>query len=362
MEHARPSRREDFEIAIICALTLEYDAVTCVFDEFFDEDGNAYGKAEGDSNLYTTGRIGKHSVVLVLLPHIGKVYAGSAAASIKMSFTRLRLVLLVGICGGVPRIGKDLKDEVLLGDVVISSDIVQYDFGRRYPDKFVRKDTVEDNASRPNKSIRSLLKELETLLGRQRHKNKTARYLKELQVRCESDIYDYPGAAQDMLFDPTYRHKHYTSRSCCSGTTVCDDALNSYCEQTGCSVTRLVERPRLKLKLKLDRDKAQEPAIYVGSFATGDTVMKSAEDRDRIAQGENIIAFEMEGGGVWEDLPCVIVKGVCDYADSHKNKVWQNFAAATAAAGMKALLDRVPQTDRSCMQRQIIREGTFLSK
>lgn len=67
----------------------------------------------------------------------------------------------------------------------------------------------------------------------------------------------------------------------------------------------------------------------------------------------------MEAGGVWEDLPCIVVKGVCDYADSHQNKVWQNFAAATAAAGMEALLERLPQTDKSYTQPPCINEGTF---
>jgi len=110
-----------------------------------------------------------------------------------------------------------------------------------------------------------------------------------------------------------------------------------------------VRRKRLEQKRQLEIDEAQEPAIYVGSVATGDKVMKSAEDRDRIANTEGIIAFEMEAGGVWEDVPCIIIKGVCDYADSHKNKKWQDFAAATAAATMKALLERLPQTESGMM-------------
>jgi len=71
-------------------------------------------------------------------------------------------------------------------------------------------------------------------------------------------------------------------------------------------------------------------------------VIKSAEHRDAIASAEKVIAFEMEGAGVWDNftscVSCVIIKGVCDYADSHKNKGGQNYAAATAAACMKAFL------------------------
>jgi nucleoside phosphorylase len=75
--------------------------------------------------------------------------------------------------------------------------------------------------------------------------------------------------------------------------------------------------------------------------------MKSGEDRDSIAHQENVIAFEMEGAGVLGNLPCIIVKGVCDYADSHKDKTWQKYAAGSAAACMKALLEQWAVTDYS---------------
>lgn len=66
--------------------------------------------------------------------------------------------------------------------------------------------------------------------------------------------------------------------------------------------------------------------------------MKSGEDRDKISKEEKVIAFEMESAGIWDIFPCLVIKGVCDYADSHKNKAWQPYAAAAAAACMKALL------------------------
>ncbi|KAK0721325.1 hypothetical protein B0T21DRAFT_351288 [Apiosordaria backusii] len=82
----------------------------------------------------------------------------------------------------------------------------------------------------------------------------------------------------------------------------------------------------------------QTPCIFLWRVVSGDTVFKSGADRDKIARRDKIIAFEMELAGVWDDFPCVVVKGVADYADSHKNKCWQTFAAATAAATTKALL------------------------
>jgi nucleoside phosphorylase len=82
----------------------------------------------------------------------------------------------------------------------------------------------------------------------------------------------------------------------------------------------------------------RKPELHFGTIASGDTVMKCGEDRDEIAARERVIAFEMEGAGVWDSFPCVVIKGVCDYADSHKNKKWQGYAALTAAACMKAFL------------------------
>jgi nucleoside phosphorylase len=110
-----------------------------------------------------------------------------------------------------------------------------------------------------------------------------------------------------------------------------------------------VPRERLKTKRQLEQDdenNVQKPAIHIGRIASGDAVMKSGEDRDSIAKQDGVIAFEMEGAGVWDEVPCVVIKGVCDYADCHKNKRWRDFAAATAAAAMKALLERYIQTDK----------------
>lgn len=106
----------------------------------------------------------------------------------------------------------------------------------------------------------------------------------------------------------------------------------------------LVSRKPLELKQKLEEDgritEAQAPSIFVGRIGSADKVLKSGEERDRLAEQHKLIAFEMEGAGVWDEIPTIIVKAACDYADSHKNKLWQDFAAATAASVTKALLER----------------------
>ncbi|KAJ3454422.1 hypothetical protein MRS44_018316 [Fusarium solani] len=357
MSSPRPTRRDNFEVAIICALPLEYDAVSYIFDEFWDEDGDQYGRAAGDPNSYTTGRVGNYNVVLALLPHMGKANAASAAASMRSSYGGLRLALLTGVCGAMPR---SRESEVLLGDVVISKTVIQYDFGRQYPDKFIRKNTVEDNLGRPNKDVRNLLATFETDRGLDWLEQRTAHLLQQLQAKIAQTRrrgkYDYPGTAKDKLFESAYRHKHHVSPSCIcrdcfsDSDPVCDEALNSSCANLGCDDTHLIVRERLQAKQQSEHDgsdTAQQPAVHVGAVASGDTVLKSAADRERQSREAGVIAFEMEGAGVWDEVPCIVVKGVCDYADSHKHKGWQNFAAATAASASKAILERYIRTDKA---------------
>ncbi|KAI9036290.1 uncharacterized protein KD926_002108 [Aspergillus affinis] len=73
----RPHHRSEFEIAVICALQAESDAVEAAFDTKWEY---TFGKAAADPNTYSMGRIGRHNVVLVFLPSMGKACAASATA------------------------------------------------------------------------------------------------------------------------------------------------------------------------------------------------------------------------------------------------------------------------------------------
>lgn len=333
----RPQSRNGFEIAIICALPLEYDAVEALFDDVYDVSGvAAYGKQSGDANWYRTGRIGPHNVVLTCMPEMGKRNAASVASNLQISFPRVILALLVGICGAVPFPSEDT--EVILGDVIISDKVVEYDFGRQFPDGFRRNRPTPETLGGPNRTIRSFLSGLKTIRMHDQLQDDLWKYQQTIQHQ-QNGKWRYPGTAQDLLFEANYRHKHYhqhpdTTCLCakcrCSSDPVCGKAMEVDCRKTGC-MGSLVPRYRLMAELPM-------PQVHFGSMASADTVMKSGEHRDEVAAIEKVMGFEMEGAGIWDVLPCVIIKGVCDYADSHKNKNWQNYAAATAASCTKAFL------------------------
>jgi hypothetical protein len=72
--------------------------------------------------------------------------------------------------------------------------------------------------------------------------------------------------------------------------------------------------------------------------------MKDALIRDKLTSQKDVLCFEMEAAGLMNHFPCLVLRGICDYADSHKNKAWQGYAAMVAAAYAKDLLHRiVPQ-------------------
>ncbi|KAM0514543.1 hypothetical protein ACHAPE_006839 [Trichoderma viride] len=343
-----PNSRDDFEIAIVCALAVEYDAVSLLIDQFWDEDGDKYGRATRDRNTYTTGRMGSFDIVLLLLPNAGKVSAASAASGFRTSFPNITLALLVGTCGGVPYT-KD-NEEILLGDVVISKTVIQYDLGSQHTGQFLMKETLEERLGRPDLNIRGIVRIMETDHERERLKNRAAVLLEQLQSharrkKMQKSVkyeYEYPGISKDRLFEAGYLHKHQVllPYRCCEELP-CDSSHTLSCVDLGCEDEYLVQRQRLD-------DQAQSLSIFIGQFGSGDTTLKSGTYRNEIAQRHGLLAFEMEGAGIWDELPCIIVKGISNYADGHWNadSSWQQFAAATAAATARALIERYPKTDK----------------
>ncbi|RAQ77025.1 ankyrin [Aspergillus flavus] len=327
-----PTDRSQFGVGIICALPLEATAVSALFDTEWDS--HLYGKAVGDTNAYSTGSIGRHNVVLVHMAGMGKIAAATAAANLRASFEGVQLAIVVGVCGAIP-LRKQPDAEIHLGDVIISEGLVQYDFGRRYPsNQFARKDMPRDNLPRPSPEIRAVLAKLQVEQGRRALHERTIGHLLDLREKLYG-VATYPGATEDTLFEPTYRHKHHvdwTCAACLKNDDVCDSAIKLTCDHLQCHEGNLVPRQRLSEPFN--------PVIHFGLVASGDTVMKSGVDRDSIAARDQVIAFEMEGAGVWELFRGVLViKAACDYADSHKSKNWQGYAAATAAAATKGFLE-----------------------
>ncbi|KAF2191308.1 purine and uridine phosphorylase [Zopfia rhizophila CBS 207.26] len=85
--------------------------------------------------------------------------------------------------------------------------------------------------------------------------------------------------------------------------------------------------------------------IHYGIITSGNQVMKDQVTRNRLnAELDGVLCFQMKAAGLMNDFPCLVIRGICDYADSHKNKAWQPYVAATTAACAKEILSIIPTT------------------
>lgn len=118
----RPHGRERFEIAIICALCVEREAIEALLDEEDETDGFSYGKAGEDMNTYTAGRLGNQHVIPVYMPNMGIIGAAAVATNLRSSFERIKVGVVVSICDCVLKLSSGVG--IILGDVIISTPVI----------------------------------------------------------------------------------------------------------------------------------------------------------------------------------------------------------------------------------------------
>ncbi|KAF3912538.1 hypothetical protein ABW20_dc0109246 [Dactylellina cionopaga] len=250
-----------------------------------------------DDNSYILGSIGPHDIVIACLPSggYGTTWATATASQMRARFPSLKHYLMVGIGGGVPQRTVDIR----LGDIVVSTPtgslpgVVQYDFGKTLPGgSFERIGML-------NKPHVSLLKAVNKLRADHRLQQSQipAFILDVAQKYPNAELKSTnPGRDQDQLFEADYNHSQ-------------GDTCNN------CDTSRLVLRtPRT----------TSDCIIHYGVIASGNQVMKSGLQREKIAKDFGVYCFEMEAAGLMDTFPCLVIRGICDYSDSHKNKQWQD--------------------------------------
>ncbi|KAM0513500.1 hypothetical protein ACHAPE_007762 [Trichoderma viride] len=312
-----PYTHEDYTIGWVCALPKEQSAAIFMLEERHEDLPNP----SGDHNAYTLGSIGKHKVVIAGLPkgRIGIHSAATAATRMVSTFPNIRVGLMVGIGGGIPQ-------KTRLGDVVISCPsgtepgVVQWDMGKAGANgEFERTGSL---APPPTALLTALTKfEADQITTR----TNMLSYLKSLEsIPNIPKSFLKSDSLQDVLYESSYNHRDG------------DDCRH-------CDKNRVVQRgPR-----------EDDMMIHCGLIASGNQVIKDAILRDKLYKqfNNNILCIEMEAAGLMNDFPCVIIRSICDYADSHKNDQWQGYAAATAAACAKALLKVLPSSEVDKLQR-----------
>lgn len=312
-------KRESYVIGWIAALPKEGVAARVMLDEIHA----GLGQQPQDENEYTLGRIGKFNVVLATLPQTGKASAAVSATNLQRAFPNVKYMLLVGIGGGVPF--PESKD-IRLGDIVVSSDnthggVIQYDFGKTVESgKFIEIGHLDRPRPRLTNAVNAL---------RQAHEvegsDEIVDHIKAAATtKVSKQYYIYPGPEMDVLYMAEYDgegDEHETCERCAES----------------------------KKYLREERD-STNPKVFYGNIGSADRVMKHGTTRDKYGKERNILCFEMEAAGIMDHYHCLVIRGICDYADAHKNKVWQEYAATTAAAYAKTLICNMAEDEDEIMK------------
>ncbi|KAI7761726.1 hypothetical protein LZL87_013576 [Fusarium oxysporum] len=312
------SNPQKYTVGWICAITTEFVAARAFFDEKHDQLETI---ADNDNNNYALGRIGKHNVVMAVLPksEYGTTSAATVARDMLRSFPNIRFGLMVGIGGGAP----SAKHDIRLGDVIVSTrgsgkgGVFQYDYGKAMQEHaFV----TTGSLNQPPQLLLTALSGLEAEYELEGH---------QLSAHIDRALEQWPRLRQKYSrpspdSDRLYRHDvvHPDSSKECGDMCSNDPAYLVYRKERG--------------------EQEDDPAIHYGLVASANQLMKDALARDKLAASMDVLCFEMEAAGLMNHFPCLVIRGICDYSDSHKNKEWQGYAAMMAAAYAKDLLRQIP--------------------
>ncbi|CRJ85757.1 hypothetical protein BN1708_009174 [Verticillium longisporum] len=228
---------------------------------------------------------------------------------------------MVGIGGGVPSARNDIR----LGDVVVGvpqgshSGVLQYDLGK------MAQGEAFETRSHLNKApslLRSAVQKFEA-----RYHFDGVHLLdaveKAAQKIEDGDYYRRPPITSDRLFRSSFTHPSSKPSLPCSQV---------------CKGTSHLQARRAR------SGRPGDPFVHYGLIASGNQLVKNAVFRDKLAAAENILCFETEAAGLVDSFPSIVIRGICDYSDTHKIDEWQGFAAMMAAAYAADLLREVPST------------------
>ncbi|KAL2802760.1 hypothetical protein BJX63DRAFT_437581 [Aspergillus granulosus] len=319
-----------YTVAWIAPLEIEVQAALQMLDKVH---AGGFPAGPSDDYVFHAGEICGHNTVIATFA-AGQPYgtnsATSLASHVRKSFPNLWFGLLVGVAAGLPNFACSPPRDIRLGDVIVALPdgdypaILPYGLGKQ-------KGATGFALLRYGHSLPQTKRIVGSAIG----KIKAKEQVTEAVLRYYNDMankdtkFSDPGQENDILYFPS-------------------DHLP-------------VPRQR--------RPDAERNRVWYGSIGSGDKLLKSSEERDKMRDEYNLIGLEMEAAGVMTEIPVGNIRGVCDYGGERKNKDWQPYAAAMAAAFAKAVLSEIPpksvarsaptkyeftELDKSCLQDLLV--------
>lgn len=297
---------ELYSVAWFAPLEIEARAALHMLDK---QHQGRFPMGRGDDYVFQAGEMCGHNVIIATLPAGQEYGTGSAAAlagQVKRFFPNIWFGLLVGVAAGLPNLLRKPPLDIRLGDVLVglpdgdNAGLIAYDLGKEtgtdgfQPLRLGHVLTVTETV------VRSAIGSIK--LKAPNDADTFLQYYEHIRDKEHPNgTFGDPGQENDVFYQV-------------------DDSGHE----------RLMERDQ--------RPTSRRTRVWYGSIGSGEKLMKNARKRNELRDRYNIIGLEMEAAGITNRIAVGVIRGVCDYGDEHKNKEWQPYAAAMAAAYAKAVL------------------------
>ncbi|KAI2470654.1 hypothetical protein F4781DRAFT_421228 [Annulohypoxylon bovei var. microspora] len=299
-----------YKVGWICTGNDAYLTARISLDEEHEQPDFGESDESDDSSICTLGRIGKHNVVLILQSssQYGFVSAANVVRDFLYKFQNVRVCLLVGIAGST----SSPREDIRLGDVIVGfasngskkSKILTIT-GSLCPPPMPIQEAIQKLRVKYESKDHELEDTIATILS----KNPGLQYW-----------YQRPDPSTDRLYMSEFTHAGSDKESCAA---VCGDGESMLISRS----------PRSENK--------DNPMIHYGRLASGVRSIRDAQVRDQLAAEGDILCFEMGAARLMNDLPCLVIRGICNYCDTHNNTTWERYAATAAVAYAKDLVDDI---------------------
>lgn len=297
-ENAYMEKYDDIKIGIITALPKECAAMKAMMQDA--EECFFHGRGAG--HRFFVGKIasanGKYHRVALAQCGMGNNQASIRATNMLNHFGSIDSIIMTGIAGGIPSFEKDGK-QVRLGDIIVSQGITQYDFTKETPSGI----ECRSSTSKPSAQLLEAVDVMKTYEFDNSYP--WHEYIDSISLKLPA--FAKPPIESDILYD-------------------LDDNICEHIE---------------------DISRTGYPKVLIGGIASANNLLKSAAKRNELKKTFGVLAVEMEASGIadatWNhSVGYLVVRGICDYCDTHKNDLWQEYAALVSAAYTRAVIEKLP--------------------
>ncbi|OAR01627.1 hypothetical protein LLEC1_03282 [Akanthomyces lecanii] len=326
MKNLNPS---EYAVAWIATQPVEAETAQYMLDERHD----GFPAAQDDGAMYIAGAMAGHNIIIATLPRGQQYEAGASAALVghlKKFFPNLWFGLLVGVAIGLPNLSRDTMRDIRIGDVLVgfpdgeSAGLVSYDLGKETDDGF--------------QSLR---------LG---HALTTI----DAIVRCAI------GATKIEASHDTEKVIHYCERF--RGSIFSDAQFHGTAFRSLKRFPWLRDDGSTRNVIRGCRPGSERIRVWHGTIGSGAKVWRDLQEVNEVRDKYGLIGLEMEATGIMDQIPIGVIRGVCGYGDGLQYRRGKPFAAATAAAYARALLDKIPprvSPNSAVVQAQLRADNIF---